>query len=171
MRSELSALIIGLSLLLCLVIYTTAQQVEAKRLTTKTTTRRITTTRTTKTTTPKVCLNGGVLNPKTGLCTCTRCFSGAQCQYANSPCCKTTYCPSNRMPVVNNFFKQCECQCSPDFMGANCTIPTVCDRYCLNGGISQLSLNMTTCSCDCPYFYFGNKCETYNEVDCSYMTC
>jgi hypothetical protein len=171
MRGKLSALKIGLSLLVCFAVYM-AQQVDAKPRTTKTTTRRITTTRTTKSTTPTVCLNGGVYDPKSLLCICTRCFSGGQCQYANSACCKTTSCPANRMPVVSNSTKQCECQCSPDFIGANCTIPTGCDGYCLNGGISQLSLNMTTCSCDCPYYYFGKKCETYDKDNfCRYMTC
>lgn len=46
-----------------------------------------------------------------------------------------------------------------------------CAGYCLNGGTCTLIFSSTTPYCQCPFDYYGAKCQTTRSVQTTYVGC
>ncbi|UJR27520.1 hypothetical protein I4U23_008804 [Adineta vaga] len=135
------------------------------------------TTTTTTTITPPVgiCLNGGVYNSVTGICTCINGYTGRYCEIPNAQTgCQNIVCANGGVcnpnpPTENGIIMHCSCP--NGFTGPNCELVGTLGRctlgLCQNGGVCEerLSGSTTYAFCRCPPGITGQCCQT------SYFSC
>jgi len=104
------------------------------------------------------CNNGGIFNMTSNMCSCTRNYTGATCDYTS-----TVTCSGNGTVVLNSSRSFDHCNCNAGYLGPHCNVSAA---YCNNKGTPLFDINGNVTGCACDPGYGGKYCDLNGSDYC-----